>query len=218
MKIKKVLKSILDAVFPVGITCNGCGKELTFDNGYSLCEKCMSELISLEEKKLTYEKIEVFSCYKYDKLARKYVLAYKDGNRPYLSQYMAKAMSELYSQSDINFDVVCFVPSCKQVLRRRGYDAMKNVAKFFAKQTNLPMLQKIARIKHKKDQAQLKFDERKEAVKGNFFVDNEAYAGKKVLILDDLVTSGATINECALCLINAGKAKKVVALTFARAI
>lgn len=218
MKIKYFFAKILDAVFPEGITCNGCGKELAFFDGSSLCEKCKCELVILEESKAKYDKTEVFSCYKYEKLARKYVIAYKDGNRPYLAYYMAKDMSQLFLKGNITCDVICFVPSCKQVIRRRGYDAMKNVAKYFSEQTSLPIIQKIVRIKHAKDQANLKFLERIESVKDNFFVEEGAYFGKKVLILDDLVTSGATINECASCLISLGKAKEVIALTFARAV
>ncbi len=218
MRIKELFNKILDAIFPKGIICNGCGKELTTDDGYSLCEKCKEEFVKVEESKANYDKTAVFSCYNYDKLVKKYVIAYKDGNSPYLSYYMAKAMAELFTKEKIECDLVCFVPSCKHVIRRRGYDAMKNIARFFAGMTNLPLEQKLERIKHPVDQTKLDFLQRKLAVKGNFTVEKDGYIDKKILIVDDLVTSGATINECSLSLKEIGGAKEVIALTFARAV
>ncbi len=218
MTISNFFKKVAEYIFPKGITCNGCGKELSVDNELSLCSSCYNELACLQESSLTYEKIEVFSCYEYKDLAKKTILAYKDGNRPYLSEYMAKALSKLYYDKINSCDVFCFVPSLPLTVRKRGYDAMKNVAKFFAQDVNISLLQEIKRIKHCTDQTKLNISERKQFVLNNFSVSEGSFAGKTVLILDDLVTSGATLNECAKVLLASGDAKKVIALTFARAI
>lgn len=218
MTIKAFLKKIACYVYPKGITCNGCGKELNTDSEYSLCNKCLRELKLVESQSAIYEKITVFSCYEYVDLTKRMVVAYKDGNRAYLSEYMAKAMAKLFLASIKNCDVFCYVPSYSVTLRKRGYNAMKNVAKYFSEQADIILLQEIKRVQHNKDQTKLNISQRKQFVLDNFVVSEGSYKDKTVLILDDLVTSGATLNECAKELIISGKAKDVIALTFARAV
>lgn len=218
MKIRAFLKKLAQYVYPKNITCNGCGKEIKVVNDFSLCDKCLAELKTVEVASLTYDKIQVFSCYEYSDLAKRTVVAYKDGNRPYLSEYMAKAMAKLYLEKINTCDVFCYVPSHSKTIKKRGYDAMKNVATFFQDQVEITLLQEIKRVQHSSDQTKLNISERKQFVVGNFVVKENAYLDKTVLILDDLVTSGATICECAKELISGGKAKKVIALTFARAV
>lgn len=218
MKIKAFFNKLAQYVYPKYITCNGCGKELMVENEYSLCDKCLSELKKVEVASVTYDNMEIFSCYEYTDLVKRMVVAYKDGNRPYLSEYMAKAMAKLYLEKINTCDVFCFVPSHVKTAKRRGYDAMKNVAKFFLTQVDIALLQEIKRVQHSSDQTKLNISERKQFVLGNFVAKENAYLDKTVLILDDLVTSGATLCECAKELISSGKAKKVIALTFARAV
>lgn len=217
MTIKSFFKRIAPFIYPKGISCNGCGKELKVHNEYSLCDKCLSELKPIENS-AEYEKITVFSCYEYADLTKKIVVAYKDGNRTFLSEYMAKAMAKLFVESIKNCDVFCYVPSYSVTLRKRGYDAMKNVAMFFNELVNIELLQEIKRVQHNKDQTKLNISQRKQFVLDNFVVSEGSYCDKTVLILDDLVTSGATLNECAKELIINGKAKRVIALTFAKAV
>lgn len=212
MEINKFLAALKDAFFPVGITCNACGAELSEgEREFSLCRSCEGKLVKTEPAK--FGEITVYSRFHYESVARKYVLDYKDSDKPYIARYMAKYLYEAYADYGLDADAVCYVPSSPAALRRRGYDAMEIVAEEFSTLSGIETGSRLFR-KDGIDQTKLKSEERAENVKGKF-LSRGGFSGT-VLLLDDVVTTGATLKECSDVILRHG-ADKVICLTFAKA-
>ena len=114
-------------------------------------------------------------------------------------------------------DVVTWAPLSRKRLRRRGYDQARllaeEVALFFG-QTALPLLRKV---RHTRPQSSLSAQQRWRNAKDAYAcMEGLDLTGKRVLLVDDIVTTGATLDHCALELIKAGAAE-IACLTLARA-
>ncbi|MBR1748116.1 MAG: ComF family protein [Clostridia bacterium] len=214
-----------DLLYPRGLTCNGCGAELNDDERkYSLCKKCAGKIFDEGDvyfgeryaRSLMidgYPDVTARACFRYENVVRKYVIDYKDADKTYLCDYMALHLTELYERVGLSSDVVAYVPTSPKNRKRRGYDAMKIVAEAFAKRTGLPVCHDLFR-KDGVDQNQISIDERGENVKNKFLFRDKIDG--RVLLLDDVVTTGATAEECARSLLSHG-AKEVSVLSFGMA-
>ncbi len=209
-------RKLLNALFPRGITCDGCGRELTdADDRYlSLCPSCVNSLVENKSKPISVLQSDVYSAYDYDSV-RDLILRCKDENCPHLATTVARLLYRYYVEKGIVADAVCFIPCGKKAKNRRGYDHMEYVAKEFCAQSGLPLIRALARIKETSDQTELTAEERFENVRDSF-VCREDLTGKTVLLLDDLVTTGATLSaairalktrsQCAAIGLTLGKA------------
>lgn len=114
------------------------------------------------------------------------------------------------------FDLVTWVtPSLRRRLQR-GFDHGRKIAKFTAKELGLPLVQTLKKTTHTARQATLKTAEERRANLLGAFVPYkpEQFVGKRILLIDDIVTTGSTASECARVLKTAG-AKSVHLATVA---
>lgn len=239
--LRRINKSVFKfgaAVFPEGLTCFACGKELgDGDNRrYAMCDECLAKLPYRTGKyckrcgSAILEGVECKRCavaeppydgllspFEYSGIVRKAVISHKDGNATFLFPIMARHLADYYGASGYVADVVCYVPTSKKAVRRRGTNHTKRVSEYFCSETRLPLIHALERIKSAKDQTENNRGERFENISGAFGATTEINKaeGKKVLLLDDVVTTGATVSECARILKKYG-AKEVVVLCFAR--
>jgi len=118
-----------------------------------------------------------------------------------------------------NYDLIMPVPLSRKRLKRRGFNQSQVLAKRLAKLSKIHCETRVLlRIKQREVQTNLKATQRLENVKGCFSVYEKKRAkliGKSILLIDDVITTGATVNECAKVLKQAG-AKRVDVLTLAR--
>ena len=110
------------------------------------------------------------------------------------------------------------VPLEKKKLKWRGFNQAQEIGRNLSKFFNIPLLNDILiKIKETLPQAELSEKERKENIKGVFMIRNQKKVlGKKILLVDDVYTTGATMEECARVLRKAG-AKEIIGLVIARA-
>ena len=103
--------------------------------------------------------------------------------------------------------------------RRRGFNQSEEIARAIVEATSLPLISEVLiKTKNSRAQVDLGRKERIENIKNCFAVKNkEKIEGKKILLLDDVYTTGSTMNECAKVLKESG-AKEVIGLTVAREI
>ena len=117
-------------------------------------------------------------------------------------------------------DYMVCVPMSKARLRKKGFNHSLLLAKDLSKLSNIIFLKDaLIKIKDTKTQVGLNYDERKRNLK-NSFILKEKYKNtlknKNILIVDDVFTTGSTINECAKALKLCGKANKIISITIAK--
>ncbi|MEK7162968.1 MAG: ComF family protein [Patescibacteria group bacterium] len=116
----------------------------------------------------------------------------------------------------LNF-VIVPIPLHPHRERERGFNQAKLLAEIIACHFNLPMVNSLKRIKNNDPQAKMKNSEKRiKNISGCFEIKNpEAIQEKNIILIDDVFTSGATINE-AVKILKEGGAKKIIALVLAK--
>lgn len=115
-------------------------------------------------------------------------------------------------------DAVVWAPLSEKHRRRRGYDQAELLARRVGEERGLPVLDALEKVRDTATQSRLERDSQRRAnVLGAYRVrEGVELSGLRLVLVDDVVTSGATLSECASCLRMAG-AESVTALTLARA-
>ncbi len=233
MKVGEAIRRIF---FPRDITCIVCGNELQEQTRYGVCSCCQlpynTKFCLRCGRNVGAMTAYCLDCMNYEKsfdLARSamiytdsvigliYKLKYGDGR--YLASYMAEYMYNTYLSGAERVDVVTFVPMPPKRRKKRGYNQAELLAKAFCKLSGLPCENLLERVKETKNLARMSRAERREAIIDSFVLTQgmaEEVKNKRVLLIDDVITSGATSNECARVLKKA-KAQSVYVMTFASA-
>ncbi|MGN0812391.1 MAG: ComF family protein [Candidatus Coproplasma sp.] len=206
-------KAILDAIFPKHYACLLCGREI-FDGG-DFCLKCQktltfndgttcpvcgrrteTEQICLECKAQAPLFDKGVSALIYEGGARKLILNFKkDG--AYLKEYLAKIMYEK-CVCFTDADAVCFVPMTAKSYRKRGYNQAELLAEELSQMLSLPLLKNaIEKVKQSGAQKTLTREERLKNLQGCFKANREEVKDKTLIVVDDVLTTGATAD--AVC-------------------
>ncbi len=157
----------------------------------------------------------------YEGGCRELIHAFKYRNKTFLRRPLAlmaaAALADFVSAQ--NPDVIVPVPLHKKRLRSRGFNQAVLLGELLAHEWRLPLERRaMSRIRWTIPQVNLSAAERRHNVKGAFaMANNAAVAGKRVLLLDDILTTGSTVEECSRILKCAG-ASEVVVITIARAV
>ncbi|MGV8027144.1 MAG: double zinc ribbon domain-containing protein [Anaerolineaceae bacterium] len=184
--------------------CPTCGKPL---HQSSLCENCAAESFPLEK---------IRSVGEYAGVLRDFILSLKYHRNIGLAELILPDLTKTLACSHFNFEMLVPVPLNKTRQRERGYNQVAVWGKLLSNTIGIPMVSSaITRERNTVSQVTLPAEKRSENVRGAFSVQFDVVNGKNILLLDDVVTTGATLIECAKVLKNAG-AKQVSALTIAR--
>ncbi|MFQ6099724.1 MAG: ComF family protein [Anaerolineae bacterium] len=137
--------------------------------------------------------------------------------RTVLAEPLGGLMAAYWTQHPMSADLVVPVPLHPARLRERGYNQAALLAREMARRTGLVVEeQALIRQRATAPQVELNARQRKENVRDAFRCSGNSLAGKRVLLIDDVCTTGATLEACAVALY-AGGARDVQALTLARA-
>ena len=189
-----------DTVIPPGEgTCAACGAELP-RIGSPVCPFCGMEKnrCSCHRRRHPYERAVAPFYYEGNLAAA--VLRFKQsgdaGAAAWFGEQMADTVARYYD--DISFDGVTFVPSFPKKERERGFNPGRLMAEAAAKALGLPLLPLLVKITDTPPQKSLSAPERSGNVLGVFdLAEGAEVAGKNLLLADDTLTTGATLNECA---------------------
>lgn len=186
-------------------SCNVCGRELPEKAEIEICGICLSENPSYARH---------ISVYNYDGAIREMVLGFKVLKRYPYYRIFGKSISRNVKKKykNVDFDFLTFIPSpfIRRVLR--GFSPAELIAKKCGSELNLPVKNIIKIVKRTKPQKNLSANERKENLKGAFSC-KEDLKGKNILLIDDIFTTGTTIEEASKVLKKRGG--QVFAATFA---
>lgn len=212
-----MLDFILSLIYPN--VCGFCGKI----NENSLCEKCKKRL----SKKLIYKVQEVQDKYfekhiylaHYDGEFRDAILSYKFFDKPYMYKTFTKLILNNKNICSImeTYDIIVAVPIHKKRKGERGYNQSELIAKEIGKNFNkLKYVNILRKTKNNLRQSELKKEERVENVKNVYEIQNkQIIQGKRIILFDDIYTTGNTVYECAKILKQNGS-KDILVLTLAR--
>jgi ComF family protein len=202
---------LMDALFPYIPKCVGCGVEKGAQD--SICPKCAAQLDALAAGSAEVIGLPAYSLYWYDGITARLVRGYKYGTKRWLSEFMGVRMAE--AAKDLgSFDAVCPVPLHEKRRKSRGFDQAELLAKRIAQTLNVPLIMGAKRTRDTKTQTKLNKVQRKENMRDAFMP--AAPLSGRALLIDDVLTTGATAAACAQALVQAG-AQEVFLLTFARA-
>lgn len=205
----KLIQGLLNALFPP--KCILCGKLLEKEET-DLCRACRTEAPAYPEGKRKLQFLDSFTAvWYYEGYVRRSLLRYKfRGVRSYAPAYGRLLAMKLLSEQPEGFDLIAWVPVSRIRKLRRGYDQVELLARAVGKELELPSAPLLKKIRNNRRQSRITGSaERRANVLGVYRVaDPESIRGKRILLLDDILTTGATAGECARVLLTAG-AKEV---------
>lgn len=235
-KLKRVIHKLsnmfIDTLFPEHIKCLGCGKDLHKLNMYDVCDKCKKELefnngrtCARCGKNVFGQASFCFNCKNterhfdkarapllYTGLTARLIKRFKYNNAPYLASTLARFLVNEYIKSDFEVDIVVPVPMNVEKERRRGYNQAELLAKEFCKLTDLPIdTEHLIKTVDTDTQTHKSREEREELDNIYKLTDRNFFKGKRVLLIDDVITTGSTLDACAKTL----RASKVYGLALA---
>lgn len=159
------------------------------------------------------------SSFVYGGKVRRMIIQIKFRDRPQYIPQTAKIVADDINAAfeDIRFDCITYVPMHPEDKKERGYNQAQLLAKALSKELSLPCLGTLDKIKRTKKQHTLTYSQRRKNLSGAFKLspDNDIY-GKSILIVDDIITSGATLSACCKALRRA-KPKMICCATIASA-
>lgn len=153
----------------------------------------------------------------YEGDVRASLLRYKFHSLTAYSKVYAKIMLKCIDECGISCDIISWTPLSAKRLRKRGYDQARLLAEEIARELGRPCLPLLKKTVNNPAQSGAGSPERRKAnVAGVYaFAPGKPLVGESVLLIDDIVTTGATLSECARVLKAAG-AGKICAVTLAR--
>lgn len=187
--------------------CVLCGKVLKSPE-LDLCETCRVETKICPKGKLKLQFLDSFAAvWYYEGYVRASILRYKFHNRrSYADGYgriLAMRVQEEYPEG---FDLLTWVPISPLRKLRRGYDQVELLAKAVGRELNMEPVRLLRKVRNNPPQSGIRgYAARRANVLGAYRTEREEMIpGKRVLLLDDVITTGATAGECARVLLTAG--------------
>ena len=197
--------------------CDKCQKlkYISFDNRCVLCGGITYNLNGICKKcsgrKIYYEKLLYIG--EYEGVLKEKLLAYKFKDKAYFYNFFAELLSVKILQESA--DILTVVPISRKRFFERGYNQSELIGRKVSKYLEKPYKNLLVKNHETLRQSELSKNERFLNVKNTFGVKNKDFVkNKNIILIDDIFTTGATINECSKMLKNAG-AKSVVAVVIA---
>lgn len=216
----------LDLLFPQDLKCIFCGNDIpsfsdkpycdecekagVLNNGHrcricdmpiydesDVCEYCK---INNETKKSKNKFNKAFCPFLYNDITKSAVVRFKDDNAKYLTKTFSKYICKLIKEANVTIDLIVPVPSHPKTIKRRGYNQAELLARQISKDLGNIEVNTTAIIKtsYSKQQKKLNYAQRQENISKSIkVVDLTPFKDKNVLIVDDVLTTCATVNTIA---------------------
>lgn len=221
-----------DIVFPG--RCVLCGEELLFQSEpFSLlcircthsirhiegrrCRICSIKLLSEDDlctrcKGTVFHFVSNYSLFEYNGAVKELIYQYKFMKRKRISLLFTRLIAEAYRRVYPGLTVVP-VPPRRWILNKRGWDHIQVICTALERQYSIPISKCLKKIGGK-SQKELDLKQRFDNIRGTIQLNRRGCGNRKVLLLDDIFTTGATVDECAVVLQRAG-VEKVYVLSIA---
>lgn len=183
------------------------------DKTVDICRQCaVKEPVfphaqSGAQEKLTLRFLDSYTAvWYYEENVRRSILRYKFRKGLYLlPSYVSRLSDRISRDYGQSFDVLSWVPVSRRRKWKRGYDQAELLCRGAARELGIPCVRTLRKIRHTPPQSSTERSRRAGNVLGAYRVcEPENFAGKRVLLIDDIITTGATADECAKTLRIAG--------------
>ena len=173
---------------------------------YSRCKFC-------ESKNFYFDR--AISCIEYCDKSKVLVLSLKYYGNTYMSRYIAQVMRDKLEFEQLSADYIIPVPLHKKRMRIRGFNQAEKIASYLSEYTNIPIIDCVKRNRNTKRLYALNKFQREKELKNAFEVkvDSEEIIGKRIILVDDIFTTGTTVNEISKKLKIYG-VDEIIVLTF----
>ncbi len=208
-RIDDYLEKLWDILYPK--RCVRCAS-----SGGWVCASCLGRCIRVDS--LTIGTVPhltaTYAVYAYTDTIRELVHEFKYRGVFSIGKWMAQQIAPLVSQD--SYSAIVPVPMHPKRRRYRGYNQSEVIGRYLSSFTGIPMKSVLSRARVTNPQYMLNGEERWRNVR-DAFVANVSLSGDLVLLVDDVLTTGATLSECAKVLLRAG-ARDVHGVVFACAL
>ena len=202
--MRKLLHILSRLLFPPKcVLCKGLLRE----NETDLCHSCRADTpeFSKQQKKLPYLAGWTALWY-YEGNVRGSILRFKFHNARSYAETYGRMLAMKLTQEETEFDLLTWVPISRVRKWRRGYDQVELIARAVGAELGVDPVPTLKKLRNNPPQSGLKgAAQRRANVLGVYRVlDRDFLRGKRVLLLDDIMTTGATAGECARMLLTNG--------------
>lgn len=210
---------MINMIFPP--VCGVCGK---IDNK-GICNKCLLKLMTLAENRIMdqweteknfHQLIYIF---KYEGMIRKIILDYKFNEKSYIYETFVNFIlkDEKIFKKLQTYDTIIPVPISRKRMKERGYNQSLLIAKKLSEDLNIQLQTNcLFKTKNIVEQSKLNKEQREKNIQNVYELKNEQIINnKKILLIDDIYTTGSTVNECSKMLRKA-QPRKVDVLVLAK--
>lgn len=207
--IQQIIDVSVDLLFPP--RCAGCGRV-----DYVWCEYCQERL----EKTIFPERVQplaplaaIAATGVHEGVIREAVQGLKYGHATILAQPLSERLVAQLNRQNWTIDIIVPVPLHKTRLAERGYNQAQLLSEHVAEEILLPCLaEAVRRQRNTQSQVTLNAMERQTNLEDAFQANPQIVSGKRILLIDDVYTTGATLSACAQAILQAG-AQAVYGLT-----
>lgn len=206
-----MLHRLLNLIFPP--RCILCHRFLS-NQETDLCHSCRAEAPEFSSSKIRFPFVARWTAlwyYKND--VRKSLLRFKFHNRRSYAIAYGRLLAMKISREMPQFDVLTWVPVGRLRLWKRGYDQVALIARSVASELQTKPVRVLIKIRNTPPQSGIRGAAQRRAniLRAYRIKDPATIAGKRILLLDDIITTGATASECARTLLLAGAQEVYVA-------
>lgn len=203
----------LAIVYPKKDNCLICNEP---EEESILCSKCNSLLIKIKfplVENYKGEEYKIYSCIHYTKELKKLIVDFKMHKDFWAGEALQEILIEGMKFWNIKGDIITYVPLSKEKQKKRGFNQCYYLTKKISKIYSIPLENLLYKKSNVKEQKKLTKIERKKNVENAFsIIDSKKIKGKCIILIDDVLTTGATVLACANELKKSG-AKEVNILT-----
>lgn len=217
MSPERIVSRLLDLLYPPKcVFCGGLLREGETD----WCGRCQKNLPWVEEtapEKACAPATRCAAPLWYRDEVRESFHRYKFEGRDFYAPVYGRLMAQcVRDRLGLDFDLVVWAPLSRKRKRRRGYDQAELLAQVLAQELDKPLLSALRKVRDTVEQSSLDDDAARTRNASGAYESAAALDGERVLLVDDIVTTGSTLSACAQVLLDAGAAEVWTAV-FARA-
>ena len=204
--IKEIISGVLDIIYPPYNKCIACDTE----EFIGICPLCKSKIKRVENQDNT-----ILSYGYYGGVLKKLILSFKYDKNFTSGNILSELLIELIYKEKLEFDIICYVPMTKLAIRKRGFNQCEIICKNLSEALGIPLSRSLIKTKDTKEQKSLSKEERAKNIEGVFKVRGNDILNKRILLIDDVVTTGSTLLECKKVL-EKYTIEKITVLTIAK--